>query len=176
MSLPCLDYIIRSNVRSASAVVNLADRNRLARVDDEDLDAETLFTYLKLEKHIDKKVFFTTELTFESNMVVLNTNVLQRVKDTEKKMSLMNKSEKVGGEDEKAGNGLSTKEKKASESAGDADGQTRAFVYRRGTSKVLETKGLGINGAIIEENDSEREGTEEGAEGLEEEVSGCFRD
>lgn len=67
----------RANIIKASSVVHLADRNKLARVDDEDLDADTLFTYLKIEKHIPVHVFFTAELTFESNMVVLNSNVVQ---------------------------------------------------------------------------------------------------
>ena len=78
----------RSNVSAASAVVLLADRNKLARVDDEHLDATNLFAYMLLEKHMPLNVFFTAELTFESNVVVLNSSVEHRI-DQEKASTAM---------------------------------------------------------------------------------------
>ena len=68
-----------SNVRDALSVVLITDRETLSRVDDETCDAVTLFSYLKLSKHIGKNVFFATELALESNMVVLNKNIVQRL-------------------------------------------------------------------------------------------------
>ena len=86
----------RANVRDASSVVLMADRDNLAQVDDEDLDAVTLFTYLKLTGHIPASVFFTAELTFESNMVVLNRHIMQHRMDKEedgaKQHNVRNKS------------------------------------------------------------------------------------
>ena len=84
----------RANVRDASTVVLMADRDNLAQVDDEDLDAVTLFTYLKLTGHIPSTVFFTAELTFESNMVVLNRHIMQHRLDRERddKHNVQNKS------------------------------------------------------------------------------------
>ena len=72
----------------------MADRDNLARVDDEDLDAVTLFTYLKLTGHIPPSVFFTAELTFESNMVVLNRHIMQHrnEKEEDTKHNIHNKS------------------------------------------------------------------------------------
>ena len=46
----------QSNVSMSSAVVLLADRNKLARIDDEHLDATNLFAYMLLEKHMPLKV------------------------------------------------------------------------------------------------------------------------
>ena len=68
----------------------LADRDQLAVVDDENLDAENLFAYLLLEKYVPRNVFFTAELTFESNMVVLNSCILQRYENETNKSGLMN--------------------------------------------------------------------------------------
>ena len=45
-------------------VVLLADRDKLATVDDENLDATNLFAYLLLEKHMPLHVFFTAEVTY----------------------------------------------------------------------------------------------------------------
>ena len=65
----------RSNLRYAHAVVLLANKNSATKIEDEYLDADTLFAYLKLEKHIPNNVFFTIELTCASNMTVLNSTV-----------------------------------------------------------------------------------------------------
>ena len=55
-------------------------------MDDENLDADNLFAYLLLEKHVPLTVFFTAELTFQSNVVVLNSSVVQRL-DAEKELA-----------------------------------------------------------------------------------------
>jgi hypothetical protein len=68
----------RSNVSQAHAVVLLASRDSVQAVEAENLDAETLFTYLKLEQYIPKNVFFTVELTCDSNFPVLNSTILRR--------------------------------------------------------------------------------------------------
>lgn len=65
----------RSNLRYAHAVVLLANKDSATKIEEEYLDADTLFAYLKLEKHIPNHVFFTIELTCASNMTVLNSTV-----------------------------------------------------------------------------------------------------
>lgn len=72
----------------------MADRDNLAQVDDEDLDAVTLFTYLKLTGHIPSTVFFTAELTFESNMVVLNRHIMQHRQERERDVKLKEYNQK----------------------------------------------------------------------------------
>eukprot|EP00918_Siedleckia_nematoides_P108105 GHVU01235835.1.p1 GENE.GHVU01235835.1~~GHVU01235835.1.p1 ORF type:complete len:1229 (-),score=136.46 GHVU01235835.1:39-3617(-) len=68
----------RTNIEEASSVVLLAGRESVTRVEEENLDAEALFAYLKLEKYVPRKVFFTVELTCASNMAVLNSTVLRQ--------------------------------------------------------------------------------------------------
>ena len=48
----------RINVANASSVVLLAGRDSVTRIEGENLDAEALFSYLKLEKYIPRHVFF----------------------------------------------------------------------------------------------------------------------
>lgn len=66
----------RTNVREAFSVVLLANRDSVTKVEEENLDADTLFAYLKLEKYIPRNVFFTVELTCASNIAVLNSTML----------------------------------------------------------------------------------------------------
>jgi hypothetical protein len=61
----------------ASAMVLLADRNRLLSSKGDEGDADTMFQYLKLEKLLPPHVFFTVELLFESNLSILNSNVVR---------------------------------------------------------------------------------------------------
>lgn len=68
----------RTNIEHANSVVLLAGRDSVTRVEEENLDAEALFAYLKLEKYVPKHVFFTVELTCASNMAVLNSTVLRQ--------------------------------------------------------------------------------------------------
>lgn len=68
----------RTNIDEASSVVLLAGRESVTRVEEENLDAEALFAYLKLEKYVPRNVFFTVELTCASNMAVLNSTVLRQ--------------------------------------------------------------------------------------------------
>ena len=52
-----------TNIRYAYALVSLAKRNnRPAVSEDDNLDADTLFAFLKLENHVPSTVFFTVEL------------------------------------------------------------------------------------------------------------------
>lgn len=66
----------RTNIREAFSVVLLANRDSVTKVEEENLDADTLFAYLKLEKYIPRNVFFTVELTCSSNIAVLNSTML----------------------------------------------------------------------------------------------------
>lgn len=68
----------RTNIINARSVALLAGRDNVTKVEEEMLDAEALFAYLKLEKYIPKEVFFTVELTCVSNMAVLNSTVVRR--------------------------------------------------------------------------------------------------
>jgi len=69
-----------SNVRDACAVILLASRDSVTMVEEENLDAETLFAYLKLERYIPRHVFFTVELTCANNMAVLNSTIMRRTR------------------------------------------------------------------------------------------------
>lgn len=68
----------RTNLRDAHALVLLANRDSVTEVEGENLDADTLFAYLKLEKHLPRHLFFTVELTCESNMSVINSTLARR--------------------------------------------------------------------------------------------------
>jgi hypothetical protein len=70
----------RTNIRDALAVVQLASRDGVTKVEEENLDSDTLFSYLKLEKYIPRSVFFTVELTCVSNMAVLNSTAVRRAR------------------------------------------------------------------------------------------------
>ena len=61
-------------------MVSLAKREYTKKSDDDNLDAETLFTFLKLESHIPPNVFFTVELICPPNLAVLNSSVMKRAK------------------------------------------------------------------------------------------------
>lgn len=69
-----------SNVRDAYAVILLASRDSVTMVEEENLDAETLFAYLKLERYIPRFVYFTVELTCANNMSVLNSTIMRRTR------------------------------------------------------------------------------------------------
>ena len=69
-----------SNVRDAFAVILLASRDSVTMVEEENLDAETLFAYLKLERYIPRYVYFSVELTCSNNMAVLNSTIMRRTR------------------------------------------------------------------------------------------------
>jgi hypothetical protein len=69
-----------SNIRDAFAVILLASRDSVTMVEEENLDAETLFAYLKLERYIPRFVYFTVELTCANNMSVLNSTIMRRTR------------------------------------------------------------------------------------------------
>ena len=58
----------RINVNNAFSFVLLASRDDVTVVDNESVDAKTLFAYLRLEQFIPKNVMFSVELTTTSNM------------------------------------------------------------------------------------------------------------
>jgi hypothetical protein len=67
-----------SNVRDSFAIILLASRDSVTMVEEENLDAETLFAFLKLERYVPRYVFFTVELTCPNNMSVLNSTIMRR--------------------------------------------------------------------------------------------------
>lgn len=66
------------NIENAYALILLAGRNELTKVEDESLDAATLFSYLKLEQYIPENVFCSVELNSATNMAVLNATIMKR--------------------------------------------------------------------------------------------------
>lgn len=62
----------RANIDEAFAVVLFAHRDEVTKevqgVNEYNADSDTLFTYLKLEQHVPRNVFFTVELTCSENM------------------------------------------------------------------------------------------------------------
>ena len=66
------------NIEKAFAVILLASRDGITKVEEENIDSGTLFVYLKLEQYIPRHVFFSVELTCSSNMAVLNATIMRR--------------------------------------------------------------------------------------------------
>lgn len=75
-----METFARLNIDEAFSLILLASRNDVMEIDDEHINASTLFTYLKLESHIPKDVFFTVELNSSSNMAVLNATIMRRAR------------------------------------------------------------------------------------------------
>ena len=75
-----MDTFSKINIDEAFSLILLASRNDVMEIDDENINASTLFTYLKLESHIPKDVFFTVELNSSSNMAVLNATIMRRAR------------------------------------------------------------------------------------------------
>ena len=71
-----------TNIKYAYALVSLAKRSEKPMVsEDDNLDADTLFAFLKLESHVPSNVFFTVELVCPPNLAVLNSTVMKRSKN-----------------------------------------------------------------------------------------------
>mgnify|MGYP003384993580 FL=1 len=70
------------NIEKAFAVILLASRDGITKVEEENIDSGTLFVYLKLEQYIPRHVFFSVELTCSSNMAVLNATIMRRSRIT----------------------------------------------------------------------------------------------
>jgi len=82
-----------TNIKYAYALVSLAKRsNRPTVSEDDNLDADTLFAFLKLESHVPSTVFFTVELVCPPNLAVLNSTVMKRAKTI---MELQNATDAV---------------------------------------------------------------------------------
>jgi hypothetical protein len=56
------------NPTNAFALILLASRNEVTKVDEEFVSSTTLFSYLKLDSVLPAEVFFTVELTSASNI------------------------------------------------------------------------------------------------------------
>ncbi|CAE7458963.1 Kcnt2, partial [Symbiodinium microadriaticum] len=95
-----------SNVRDAFAVILLASRDSVTMVEEENLDAETLFAYLKLERYIPRYVYFTVELTCSNNMAVLNSTIMRRTRGVKVTQKNLQKKHSIDptGEKKSAGN------------------------------------------------------------------------
>jgi hypothetical protein len=69
----------KANIEKAFAVILLNMRSELSL--NENIDSQTLFSYLKLEQYIPRNVFFSVELSNPSNMSVLNATLMRRVRN-----------------------------------------------------------------------------------------------
>jgi hypothetical protein len=69
----------KANIDKAFAVILLNMRSELSL--NENIDSQTLFSYLKLEQYIPRNVFFSVELSNPSNMSVLNATLMRRVRN-----------------------------------------------------------------------------------------------
>ena len=74
------DLMQRINIEHAFSLSFLATRDVSLSHDDEGMDAENLFTYLKVEHQIPADVFCSVELNCSSNMAVLNAQVVRRIR------------------------------------------------------------------------------------------------
>lgn len=70
----------KANTERAFSVTLMSTRDSMTKVEDENIDASTLFTYLKLEQYIPRNVFFGVELTCSANMAVLNATIMRRAR------------------------------------------------------------------------------------------------
>ena len=74
------------NIDKTFAVILLASRDGITKVEEENIDSDTLFVYLKLEQYIPRHVFFSVELTCSSNMAVLNATIMRRTRLPEQRL------------------------------------------------------------------------------------------
>ncbi len=125
-----MDTFSKLNIDEAFSLILLASRNDVMEIDDEHINASTLFTYLKLESHIPKDVFFTVELNSSSNMAVLNATIMRRARlaAVEAKAKLLM-------------NGVAPLLETASAEA-NGDGRSSS-ISNRGTRKSLDSKDKG---------------------------------
>lgn len=72
--------LVIMNIRDAHALVMLAHRQAISVDETSNVDSETLFLYLTIEKLIPRTVFFTVELCRPNNMGVLNSVIVRRNK------------------------------------------------------------------------------------------------
>jgi hypothetical protein len=72
--------LILMNIRDAHALVLLAHRQAISVDETSNVDSESLFLYLTIEKLIPRNVFFTVELCRPNNMGVLNSVIVRRNK------------------------------------------------------------------------------------------------
>ena len=69
---------LKANIDNAFSLIFLATRDMITIVDDQSVDAVTLFAFLKLEQIIPKHVFCSLELSHTTNMSVLNATIMKR--------------------------------------------------------------------------------------------------
>lgn len=97
----------RLNIAAAYSLVLLATRDNLMTVEEEKLETEPLYAYLKLPTRIPEHVFFTVEITCISNIHILNSTFMSmRVDDpsfsAKDKYESTFMSQLCGGDDEGA--------------------------------------------------------------------------
>lgn len=72
--------LVLMNIRDAHALVLLAHRQAISVDETSNIDSESLFLYLTIEKLIPRNIFFTVELCRPNNMGVLNSVIVRRNK------------------------------------------------------------------------------------------------
>mmetsp|Transcript_12619 Transcript_12619/g.13030 ORF Transcript_12619/g.13030 Transcript_12619/m.13030 type:complete len:383 (+) Transcript_12619:2-1150(+) len=70
----------RVNISDAFAVILLASGVASPSAEEENIDSDILFAYLKLEQYIPRDVFFSVELTCSANVAVLNATIMKRAR------------------------------------------------------------------------------------------------
>jgi hypothetical protein len=85
-NLTDIEHVLsKINIKFAYSLVLLAARGKNSKIDEESIDAPTLFAYLKIESNIPENVFCTVELNCASNMSVLNATIMRKSQITEEK-------------------------------------------------------------------------------------------
>jgi hypothetical protein len=72
--------LILMNIRDANSLILLAHRQAISVDETSNVDSESLFLYLTIEKLIPKNIYFTVELCRPNNMGVLNSVIVRRNK------------------------------------------------------------------------------------------------
>jgi hypothetical protein len=89
----------RLNLKFAYSMSLMAQRTSMTMVDDINVNIGTLFTFLKLERHIPRTLHVTVELTSSANISVLNATIMRRFRDMlEKQMRPLLKKQASGPE------------------------------------------------------------------------------
>jgi hypothetical protein len=71
----------KMNLKAAFSMSLMSARTVVNKVDEQNVNVGTLFTFLKVENLLPKNVFVSVELTSSSNMAVLNATIMRRVKE-----------------------------------------------------------------------------------------------
>ena len=71
----------KMNLKAAFSIALMSARTVVNRVDEQNVNVGTLFTFLKVENLLPRNVFVSVELTSGSNMAVLNATIMRRVRE-----------------------------------------------------------------------------------------------